>query len=100
MKWSALTTPPPPRPRAPKHPLFTTDFFSTKSFGPGQIVGAGILVFGIVGLAKLFIWRGHAEAEAEGAYRLAQSPGRPRRSEDDPKLAQTDNARGQYGRKP
>lgn len=92
MKWSALTTPPPRRPPPPKHPLFTTKFFSTKSFGPGHIVGAGILVFGVVGISKLFIARGHEEA----TRRLVQSA-RPKRSEDDPTLARVENERGQYG---
>ena len=97
MKWAALTTPPPPRPPPPKHPLFTTKFFSTKSFGPGHIVGAGILVLGLVGLSKLFVSRG--QEEAERARRLAQPSPSSRRPEEDPKLAQTENERGQYGRK-
>jgi len=85
-----LTTPPPPRPPEPKHPLFTKKFFSTKSFGPGHIVGAGVLVLGIGGLTKFFISRGQAEA---GRTRP------PRRPEDEPKRAQVDNERGQYGKR-
>jgi len=90
MKWSALTTPPPPRPPPPKHPLFTTKFFSTKSFGPGHIVGAGILVVGLVGLSKVFVSRGQAEAR-----KLAEQPRPPRRPED----ARAENERGQYEKK-
>lgn len=96
MKWSALTTPPPPRPPPPKHPLFTTKFFSTKSFGPGHIVGAGILVLGLAGLSKLFVTRDHEEAAR--ARRLPQ-PFPSRRPEEDPELAQVKNERGQYGKK-
>lgn len=90
MTWTdvkrTLTTPPPPRPPPPKHPLFTRSFFSTKSFGPGHLVGAAALAFGVVGLAKLFIGLGREQAERES--QLAR-----------PSVAPT-NARGQYGRKP
>ena len=100
MTWSnvkkTLTSPPPPRPPPPKYPLFTTDFFSTKSFGPGHLVGTVVLVGSLVGIAKFFIARGQAEAERS---RLAAQP-RPLRPEDEPKLAQSENARGQYGKKP
>lgn len=95
MKWSTFTTPPPRRPPPPKHPLFTTKFFSTKSFGPGHIVGAGVLVLGLVGLSKLFIAHGQEEA-ARGLSQFARPPRRP---EDDPKLARIENDRGQYGAK-
>ncbi len=62
-----------------KHPLFTRRVFSTKSFGPGHVLGAGILVFGTAAIAKLFIARGRVEArEAHGSQRAA-------------------NARGEYG---
>ena len=104
MTWpevkKTLTTPPPPRssPPRPKQPIFTTDPFSTKSFGPGHLVGAGVLVFGIVGLTKFFISRGRAQAEE--TRRLAEQPRLARRPEDEPKLAQADNERGQYGKKP
>ena len=104
MTWAdvkkTLTTPPPPRPPSPspKHPLVTKSFFSTKSFGPGHLVGAGVLVLGIVGLTKFFIARG--QAEAARTLRLAQQPPSPRRPEDEPKIAQAENARGQYGKKP
>jgi hypothetical protein len=99
MKWSALTIPPPRRLPPPKHPLFTRDFFSTKSFGPGHVVGAGILVLGLVGLTKLFVARGQEEAGR------SREPARPRWPVDAAKLAQTDNAqtdnaRGEYGQKP
>src|SRR5688572_7816601 len=100
MTWrdvkKTLTTPPPPRPPPPKYPLFTTDLFSTKSFGPGHLVGAGVLVFGLYGLTKYFVTRGRAQAEER---RLAeQRP--PRRPEDEPQLAQAQNRRGEYGKKP
>jgi hypothetical protein len=97
MKRSALTTPPPRRPPPPKHPLFTTKFFSTKSFGPGHLFGAGVLVFGLVGISKFFIARG--KEEAERSRRLARPSPPTRRPEEDPQLAQVENARGQYGRK-
>jgi hypothetical protein len=81
MKLSFLTTPPPPRAPSPKHPLFTTKILSTKSFGPGHVVGTGILVLGIVGLSKFFI----ARTEAARARKTSS-------------VAQVDNARGQYGK--
>jgi len=95
MTWSdvkkTLTTPPSPRPPPPKHPLFTTDPFSTKSFGPGHLVGAGALVLGIYGLTKFFINRGQAQAaeRCSLAEQRLQSQG-----------AQAANQRGEYGTKP
>ena len=81
MTWAELTTPPAPRPPAPTHPLFTTKFFSTTSFGPGHLVGAGLLVFGIGAIVKV----------ALGGSRDRQAaPGR----------AVVQNPRGQYGRTP
>jgi hypothetical protein len=65
--------------------------FSTKSFGPGHLVGAVILIGGLVGLTKFFIARGQAEA-AERARRAPRSPGLD--------VAQAENQRGQYGMKP
>lgn len=101
MTWAdvkkTLTSPPPSRRPPPKHPLFTTDFFSTKSFGPGHLVGAVVLVGSLVGIAKFFIARSQAEAERS---RLAAQPRPPRLPEDDPKIAQAENERGQYGTKP
>lgn len=92
MTWSdvkkTLTLPPPPRTPPPKHPLFTKDFFSTKSFGPGHLVGAGILVFAAVGVTKYV------------RTRLAEQPRPPGRLEDESKVAQAENQRGQYGKKP
>lgn len=86
MTWTdvkrTLTTPPPPRPPSPKHPLFTRKVFSTKSFGPGHVIGASILVFGLVGITKFFIGRSKDEAAKA------------------PRLAQDDNTRGQYGKRP
>lgn len=81
MKWADLTTPPKPR-RAPvnKAPLFTTQFQTTKSFSPGHIVGTGILVLGVAGIAKLFIDRGRTTGAAQ--------------------LATAGNVRGQYGKAP
>jgi hypothetical protein len=100
MKWSALLTPPPARTPLPKQPLFTTKFFSTKSFGPGHIVGAGILVVGVVGISKLFISLG--QDERERARRLAQAPSQfsSMGPVDAVKLAKTANGRGEYGVKP
>jgi len=102
MTWldvkKTLTTPPPPRPPPPKAPLFTTDFFSTKSFGPGHLVGAGVLAAGIFGLTKFFIKRGRDQQPRDF---LAQQPqARPAgRSSDEATIAQT-NQRGQYGKRP
>lgn len=107
MTWTevkkTLTTPPSPpspQPPPPKYPLFTTDPFSTKSFGPGHIIGAGVLLFGLYGLTKFFVARGRAQAEE--TRRLAdQGRPPPRRPEDDePQLAQAQNQRGQYGKNP
>lgn len=96
--FKTLTTPPPPRPPPPKYPHFTKSFRSTESFGPGHLVGAGILVFGLVGITKFFIARG--QAEAERTRKLAEQPSRiPPRPEDEPKLARIENERGEYGRK-
>jgi hypothetical protein len=67
----------------PKHPWFTIDPLSTKSFGPGHVVGAGIIVFGTIVLAKGLIAR-HAAAVA------ARSPAG--------RVVLTENDRGQYGR--
>ena len=102
MTWSAvkktLTTPPPPRPPSPKPPLFTKRFFSTKSFGPGHLVGAGILALGAIGLTK-FIRRSREEAEQARQF-LAPSARPAGPPPDEPKLAKVENARGQYGKKP
>ena len=91
MTWSdvkkTLTAPPPLRPPPPKYPLITKDVFSTTSFGPGHLIGAGVLVLGIVGLTKLFIKRGREQAEQ------ASLP-----PSQDPRLAKAENARGQYGK--
>lgn len=88
LSLAALTTPPPPRPPPPKHPLFTTKIFSTKSFGPGHIIGAGILAFGVAAIGKLIV-RWHHEFEQS------------RRQQSSPPLAPTprvaENARGHYG---
>jgi hypothetical protein len=83
VKWSALTAPPPVRPPPPKRPLFTTKVFSTKSFGPGHLIGAGALVVGLVGITKLFVARSRAEATRD-------PESRPTRVE---------NNRGEYGKK-
>ena len=108
MTWAAvkktLTTPPLPRPPPPKHPTFTRDFFSTKSFGPGHLVGAGILVFGVVGLTKYFIKRGREQAEQNLAQQRQQQPQQLQRpvapAPDEARLAEAENARGEYGNKP
>jgi hypothetical protein len=109
MTWSdvkkTLTTPPPPRPPPPKHPVFTKDFFSTKSFGPGHLVGAVVLFGGLFGITKIIIDR--SRAQADESRRLAQrpvpagpppgpSPGPPR---EEPSLAKVENQRGEYGKR-
>lgn len=106
MTWSdvkkTLTTPPPPRPPPPKYPLFTTDFFSTKSFGPGHLVGAVVLFGGLFGVVKYVI------AQADESRRVAQqqrpspagTPPGPPPEPKEPSLAKIENQRGQYGRKP
>ncbi len=82
MTWSdvkkTLTTPPSPRRASPKYPLFTTDPFSTKSFGPGHLVGAGALLFGLYGLTKLATARGRAQAEETRRLAEQRPPRRPR----------------------
>lgn len=92
MTWSdvkkTLTAPPPPRSPLLKQPLFTKDVFSTTSFGPGHLIGAGVLVLGIVGLTKLFINRGREQAEQAASPPPSQ----------DPRLAKAENVRGQYGK--
>jgi len=93
MKWSSITTPPAPRPSPPKHPLFTTKFFSTKSFGPGHLVGSAVLVVGTYALAKGFI--SHARSASDRTRTLASAP-----LPGNTMLAQTENTRGQYGKKP
>jgi hypothetical protein len=57
---------------------------ATQPLGPQHLVGAGILVVGVVGLAKLFIAIGHAKASQSGGTQRAR----------------VDNARGQYGSQP
>lgn len=95
MTWSnvkkTLTTPPPPRPPPPKYPTFTKDFSSTTSFGPGHLVGVGLLALGVFGLAK-FIQRSREEAE-QTRQSLAQPPRPAGPLLEEPKLA---NVRGQY----
>jgi hypothetical protein len=86
MRASYFTTPPPPLKQSPnKHPLFTSKFFSTKSFGPGHLVGAGMLVIGTALIAKAFV------AHGQEAARMAVQP--RRRPED-----VAENERGEYGR--
>ena len=103
MTWAdvkkTLTTPPPPRPPPPKHPTFTTDLFSTKSFGPGHLLGAGVLVFGVVGLTKYFIKRGREQAEQTREF-LARQPQPAGPPPDQARLAKVENQRGEYGNRP
>jgi hypothetical protein len=75
--------------------LFTTKVFSTKSFGPGHLIGAGALVVGLVGITKLFVARSRAEATRGPA----PPPVPPRRPEDESRLAHVENNRGEYGKK-
>ena len=107
MTWTevkkTLTTPPPPRPPEPKYPLFTADPFSTKSFGPGHLVGAAVLAASLYGLTTFFIRRGRAQAARD--LQLAQQPQSPQPSvpalpRDDTRVAQTENERGSYGSRP
>lgn len=71
---------PPPNP-----PLFTTEFFSTKSFGPGHVVGAGILAVGLYGIVKACTTRVQGLSHSSASQTA---------------LAQPANDRGQYGRSP
>jgi len=87
--WKTLTTQPPPQPPPQKHPLFTKDPLSTKSFGPGHLVGAGLLALAAFGFTKFIRKRA---ADAERARNLALGP----RPTEDPKLA---SVRGEYGRR-
>lgn len=102
MTWAefkkTLTTPPPPRPPPSKAPLFTADPFSTKSFGPGHLVGAGVLVFSLYGLTKYFIGRGRERAYL-AQHPVPVQPGPPRSPEPKPSVARVDNQRGEYGNK-
>ena len=97
----ALTTPPPPRPPPPKYPLFTKDPFSTTSFGPGHLVGAVVLVGGLVGLTTFLVKRG--QRQAEETRRLLARPGMPPGylppQPSGPSLARVENGRGEYGRR-
>ena len=100
MTWSdvkkTLTTPPPPKPPPPKYPLFTTDPFSTKSFSPGHLVGIGILAASVVAFAR-FVSRTRREQAEESRRHLAQPSQPPGPPSERPKLATTQDERGQYG---
>lgn len=72
--WKTLTSPPMPRAPEPKYPLFTRDVFSTKSFGPGHIIGGVLLAGGLYVAIKALVERGRAR-----------------------QVERTQNARGQYG---
>lgn len=103
MTWDevkrTLTTPPPPRPPTPKHPLFTADPFSTTSFGPGHLLGAVVLVGGLVGLTSYLVRRGRQRAEE--TRRLFAQPAVPPGSAPSgrPSVAQAQNGRGEYTRR-
>ena len=119
MSWAdvkkTLTTPPPPRPPPPKYPLFTKDVFSTKSFGPGHIIGAAGLIGGLFVFTRYLVRRGQAQAEAFQQQAMAKPPvppgppglpglppgpsGPPAQRLDEAKVAQAQNERGQYGNK-
>ena len=92
MRPSYFTSPPPRKPLAKpaRHPIFTSKFLSTKSFGPGHLFGTGILVIGTFAIAKAVIAHGQGEAA-----RLLAQPAR-RRSNDVADAA--DNERGAYGK--
>ena len=70
--------------RPPKPPLFTRKFFATESFGPGHVVGAGVLAVGLYAVVKAFATR------SQGLTQPTQPSGITA-------LAQTANVRGQYG---
>jgi hypothetical protein len=57
--------------------------FSTKSFVPGHVAGAAILLFGTITLAKLLIARHETE-----------------RAQLEADLTRPSNDRGQYGKRP
>lgn len=97
--YETLTTPPPRKPPPPKYPLFTKDPFSTTSFGPGHLVGLGVFVIGGFGIYK---WAMRKKDEAEQSRQQlasapAVAPGTPVKQPAEPKLAQVENQRGQYG---
>jgi hypothetical protein len=68
---------------------FTLKPFSTKAFGPGHLVGAGILVFGTIAITKAFI--AQAKAETERARRATRPS-----ATDDQTVTRSTNERGQY----
>jgi hypothetical protein len=89
-----------PRSSSARRPV-TTGFFSTKSFGPGHLVGAGIVVLGVAGLVKLFTALGRSEAEEARRQALPTPPPNPAGGPPGgARLAQSKNVRGQYGSKP
>jgi hypothetical protein len=62
-----------------RQPWFTLNPLSTKAFGPGHVIGAGILVFGTIAVAKGLIAHHAAKIREQSARRVAE------------------NDRGQYG---
>lgn len=71
------------RARAIAHQLF-----STKSFVPGHVAGAAILLFGTIAVTKAFLAAARARSHSESSASLSHEP---------PHVA---NDRGQYGKKP
>lgn len=63
--------------------------------GLRHFVGAGILVVGVTGLAKLFIILGHSRASRKN--RSAQLPPSSPTGAEGPPRTQVENTRGQYG---
>jgi hypothetical protein len=75
--WAVLTTPPAPRPSSEKsYPLFTRDVFSTKSFGPGHIIGGVLLAGGLYVAIKALVDRGRAQQAARAQNERGQYGGR------------------------
>ena len=102
--YEVLTTPPPIKPPPPKYPLFTKKFHSTTSFSPGHVFGLAALGLGLYGLTKFAIERAQADSVRvrREASRFPQpplqvSPPVPGKADTEPKVAQAENQRGQYG---
>jgi hypothetical protein len=57
-------------------------------------------VAGLVGVSRFFIARGKEESERALGLARTSPPMPGPRPDDGAKVAQTDNARGEYGRKP
>jgi hypothetical protein len=67
-------------------------------FGPRHLAGAGIIVVGVAGLAKLFIVLGHSHADRMS--KSAQSPVDPTGKPSSLQQVRAENTRGQYRGRP